>query len=140
MATAGATCTRRTETACPGRADAAGSAGRGADDSDPPQASQVVAATRSKHRFTIRLSADREQCINDDMPLDPKILEGHCLPQVQGPLGDQVRRQRPSLCRNCRLAYPVVDDIPNLITDDAKPLEKLAGIHRRKFAVGGRGS
>ena len=37
------------------------------------------------------------------MPIDPKLLE-------------------ILTCQACRLAFPVVDDIPNLIAEDAQPL------------------
>ncbi len=92
------------------------------DESEPPQASHAAATARSRHRFTIRLSADRGQCINDGMSLDPKILEVIACPKCKGRL-EAKPDDTALLCRSCRLAYPVVDDIPNLITDDAKPLE-----------------
>lgn len=56
------------------------------------------------------------------MSLDPKILEVIACPKCKGRL-ETKSDDSALLCRNCRLAYPVVDDIPNLITDDAKPLE-----------------
>jgi uncharacterized protein YbaR (Trm112 family) len=56
------------------------------------------------------------------MSLDPKILEVIACPKCKGRL-ETTSDDSALLCRNCRLAYPVVDDIPNLITDDAKPLE-----------------
>lgn len=56
------------------------------------------------------------------MPLDPKILEVIACPKCKGRLV-ATPDDTALLCRSCRLAYPVVDDIPNLITDDAKPLE-----------------
>ena len=57
------------------------------------------------------------------MSLDPQILEILACPKCKGrlqanPDGSAI------LCRPCRLSYSVVDDIPNLITEDAKPLEE----------------
>jgi hypothetical protein len=64
------------------------------------------------------------------MSLDPKILEIIACPKCKGrlepkvsPSGDDSGGDSALLCRTCRLVYPVVEDIPNLITDDAKPLE-----------------
>jgi hypothetical protein len=55
------------------------------------------------------------------MPFDPKLLEIIACPKCRGRL-----ECRPDgsalLCRACRLAYPIVDEIPNLIIEDAKPL------------------
>ena len=56
------------------------------------------------------------------MSLDPKILDIIACPKCKGRL-----ESKPDgsalLCRACRLSYAVVDEIPNLITEDAKPLE-----------------
>ena len=39
---------------------------------------------------------------------------------------DLLRQSKPDgsalLCPACRLAYPIVDEIPDLITEDAQPL------------------
>jgi hypothetical protein len=55
------------------------------------------------------------------MPLDPKLLEIIACPKCRGRL-----ESKPDgsalLCRACRLAYPIVDDIPDLIAEDALPL------------------
>ena len=55
------------------------------------------------------------------MPLDPKLLEIIACPKCRGRL-----ESKPDgsalVCPACRLAYPVVDEIPNLITEDAQPL------------------
>lgn len=97
---------------------AAGAAG----DSDPPQPSPVSAAASNNHRFTIHLSAGARQCINHTMSLDPQILEIIACPKCKGSL--ELKPDNSALlCHACRLAYPVVDDIPNLITDDAKAIE-----------------
>jgi uncharacterized protein len=56
------------------------------------------------------------------MSFDPKLLEIIACPKCQGRL-----ESKPDgsalVCRACRLAYPVIDEIPNLITEDALPAE-----------------
>jgi uncharacterized protein len=56
------------------------------------------------------------------MPLDPKLLDIIACPRCKGRLESNPDGSA-LVCRACRLSYPVVDDIPNLITEDAKPLE-----------------
>ncbi len=55
------------------------------------------------------------------MSLDPKLLEIIACPKCHGRL-----ESKPDgtalVCMSCRLAYPIVDDIPNLIAEDAQPL------------------
>jgi uncharacterized protein YbaR (Trm112 family) len=55
------------------------------------------------------------------MPFDPKLLDIIACPKCRGRL---VARPDGSalLCDACRLAYPIVDEIPNLIIEDAQPL------------------
>ena len=63
------------------------------------------------------------RCIRARMPLDAKLLESIACPKCKGALelkGDG----SALLCLACRLAYPVVDEIPNLIAEDALPLDK----------------
>lgn len=56
------------------------------------------------------------------MPVDSTILEIIACPKCKGRL--QLGPDGSALlCRACKLAYPVVDEIPNLIVDDAKPIE-----------------
>jgi uncharacterized protein len=56
------------------------------------------------------------------MSLDPQILEIIACPKCKGRL--ELKPDDSALvCRTCRLVYAIVDEIPNLITDDAKPLE-----------------
>ena len=56
------------------------------------------------------------------MSLDPKLLEIIACPKCKGRL--ELRADGSALlCQACRLVYPVVDDIPNLIAEDALPLE-----------------
>jgi uncharacterized protein len=56
------------------------------------------------------------------MPLDPKLLEIIACPKCKGRLEGKPDGSA-LLCRACRLAYPVVDEIPDLIIEDALPLE-----------------
>lgn len=55
------------------------------------------------------------------MTLNPQLLAILVCPKCKGPLeyhGDQ-----PSLtCARCRLRYPVRDDIPIMLVDEASPL------------------
>ena len=56
------------------------------------------------------------------MPFDPKLLEILACPKCKGRL--QLAADESSLaCEPCRLAYPIIDEIPNLIIDDAKRLD-----------------
>jgi hypothetical protein len=57
------------------------------------------------------------------MSLDPKILDIIACPKCKGRLESEPDGSA-LLCRACRLSYAVVDEIPNLITEDAKPLEE----------------
>ena len=56
------------------------------------------------------------------MPLDPELLTLLRCPRCRGELtlqsaGDGLR------CGSCRVVYPVVDDIPQLLIDEARPVE-----------------
>ena len=54
------------------------------------------------------------------MALDPKLLEIIACPKCKGSL--ELKADGSALlCNACRLAYSVVDDIPNLIAEDAQP-------------------
>jgi hypothetical protein len=55
------------------------------------------------------------------MSLDPKLLEIIACPKCKGQLELQADGGA-LLCKACRLSYSVVDDIPNLIAEDAQPL------------------
>jgi len=55
------------------------------------------------------------------MSLDPKLLEIIVCPKCKGQLELQADGGA-LLCKVCRLVYSVVDDIPNLIAEDAQPL------------------
>ncbi len=54
------------------------------------------------------------------MPLDPSLLDVIACPKCKGRL-----QLKPDgsvlLCSSCRLTYAVVDEIPNLIIDEARP-------------------
>lgn len=56
------------------------------------------------------------------MPLSERLLEILVCPKCHGQL--EYRREEPSLvCYECRLAYPIRDDIPIMLIDEAKPLD-----------------
>jgi uncharacterized protein len=55
------------------------------------------------------------------MPIDSKLLEILACPKCRGRLESKADGSA-LLCRACRLAYPIVDEIPNLIVEDAQPL------------------
>jgi uncharacterized protein len=57
------------------------------------------------------------------MSLDPQILEIIACPKCKGRL-QPTPDGSALICRACGLSYSVVDDIPNLITEDAKPIEE----------------
>jgi uncharacterized protein len=59
------------------------------------------------------------------MPLDSELLGILACPQCKGGLrltssGDGL------VCDRCRLRYPVVDDIPQMLVDEAEPLDRQA--------------
>ena len=55
------------------------------------------------------------------MTLQPQLLEILVCPQCRGEL--EYREQEAALiCRACRLRYPVRDDIPIMLVDEAVPL------------------
>jgi uncharacterized protein YbaR (Trm112 family) len=68
------------------------------------------------------MSLSQDRCIKAAMSLDPKLLEIIACPKCKGRL-DLKEDGSALACRACRLAYPVVDDIPNLIAEDAQPFE-----------------
>lgn len=56
------------------------------------------------------------------MSLAPELLEILVCPQCHGEL--EYRLEPESLvCYACRLVYPVEDDIPVMLIEEAKPLE-----------------
>lgn len=55
------------------------------------------------------------------MSLSPQLLAILACPKCKGEL--EYREAESSLvCANCRLRYPVRDDIPIMLIDEAKPL------------------
>lgn len=55
------------------------------------------------------------------MPLSPKLLEVLVCPKCKGDL--EYRELEQSLiCHVCRLRYPIRDDIPVMLIDEAAPL------------------
>ncbi len=59
------------------------------------------------------------------MPLDPELVEILACPQCKGGL-----RLAPSgeglICDRCRLRYPIEDDIPQLLVEEAERLDAPA--------------
>jgi uncharacterized protein YbaR (Trm112 family) len=55
------------------------------------------------------------------MTLSPQLLAILVCPKCKGPL--EYREQEAALlCHQCRLRYPVRDDIPIMLLDEATPL------------------
>ncbi|MBN2573581.1 MAG: Trm112 family protein [Deltaproteobacteria bacterium] len=55
------------------------------------------------------------------MAIDPKLLEIIACPKCKGRL-ESKPDDSALVCRACRLVFPIVDEIPNLIAEDAQPL------------------
>jgi len=55
------------------------------------------------------------------MPLPEKLLEKLVCPQCKGKL-DYDQAAATLTCPACKLAYPITDDIPVLLVDEAKKL------------------
>ncbi|MHB9117188.1 MAG: Trm112 family protein [Burkholderiales bacterium] len=53
--------------------------------------------------------------------MDAKLLEILVCPLCKGPLLYK-REERELICKPCRLAYPVRDDIPVMLEDEARKL------------------
>ena len=57
------------------------------------------------------------------MPLNRDLIDILACPKCKGPL--TLRPDESAFeCAACKLAYPVVDDIPNFLIEEAQPLEK----------------
>lgn len=55
------------------------------------------------------------------MPLSKELLDILCCPKCKG----EVRlseKENGLICDTCRLLYPIVDDIPIMLIDEAKKL------------------
>ena len=55
--------------------------------------------------------------------MDRKLLDILACPSCKGPLKYK-RADQELLCRACRLAYPIKDDIPVMLEDEARPLQE----------------
>jgi hypothetical protein len=53
--------------------------------------------------------------------MDPRLLEILVCPLCKGPL-DHRKPQAELVCKACRLAYPIKDDIPVMLEDEARQL------------------
>ncbi len=60
--------------------------------------------------------------------MDPRLLEILVCPVCKGPLDNRKARQE-LVCKACKLAYPVRDDIPIMLEEEARQLthEEAAG-------------
>lgn len=56
------------------------------------------------------------------MPLSPDLLEILACPKCKGHV-ELAKDESGFACRACKLLYPIVDDVPNFLVDEAKPLE-----------------
>lgn len=57
------------------------------------------------------------------MSVDPQLLEILVCPSCKGEL-DYRESENVLVCRNCSLSYPVRDDIPIMLIDEATQLDK----------------
>ena len=55
------------------------------------------------------------------MSLAPELLEILVCPKCKGDLEYRAEEAR-LICTACRLAYPIEDDIPIMLIDEAKPV------------------
>ena len=53
--------------------------------------------------------------------MDPRLLEILVCPVCKGPLENR-KAAAELVCKPCRLAYPVKDDIPVMLEDEARQL------------------
>lgn len=54
--------------------------------------------------------------------MNPKLLEILVCPVCKGPL-DWKKPVQELVCHACRIAYPIRDDIPVMLPEEARPLE-----------------
>jgi uncharacterized protein YbaR (Trm112 family) len=58
------------------------------------------------------------------MPIHPDLLDIVRCPKCHGRVAERAVAGGPGLvCETCRLVYPVVDEIPNFLIDEAQPLK-----------------
>jgi uncharacterized protein YbaR (Trm112 family) len=56
------------------------------------------------------------------MALNRELIDILACPKCKGPV--KLREDESAFeCANCKLAYPVVDEIPNFIIEEAQPLK-----------------
>ena len=53
--------------------------------------------------------------------MDPKLLDILVCPSCKGPLLYK-KAEKDFLCKACRLAYPIRDEIPVMLEDEARKL------------------
>jgi uncharacterized protein YbaR (Trm112 family) len=53
--------------------------------------------------------------------MDPKLLDILVCPLCKGPLVHR-KAEHELICKPCRLAYPIRDDIPVMLEDEARKL------------------
>jgi len=53
--------------------------------------------------------------------MDARLLEILVCPVCKGPLNYR-KQEQELVCKACRLAYPVRDDIPVMLEEEARPL------------------
>lgn len=56
------------------------------------------------------------------MPLDKELLEILVCPRCKGDLIYEEDQER-LVCKNCSVYYPIREDIPVLLIEEAKPVE-----------------
>jgi uncharacterized protein YbaR (Trm112 family) len=56
------------------------------------------------------------------MPISPELLEIVACPKCKGEV-TLTADESGFVCEHCRLVYPIVDDIPNFLIEEARPLE-----------------
>lgn len=58
------------------------------------------------------------------MPLHPELLEIVRCPKCKGKVVERDTKSGHGLCCDaCKLVYPIVDEIPNFLVEEARPLE-----------------
>jgi uncharacterized protein YbaR (Trm112 family) len=55
------------------------------------------------------------------MSLSPQLLEILVCPKCKGAL-EYREKDSALICQSCRLSYPIRDDIPVMLIDEAKPI------------------
>ena len=56
------------------------------------------------------------------MALPENLLEKLACPQCRGPLEYKQTEKEQLVCNKCKLSYPVSDDIPVLLVDEAEKI------------------